>query len=50
MRSARVRTEMPTLTYLFTDEEIADIKAAAEEHHIKVEELVRQAVLEKLVA
>lgn len=41
---------MPTLTYLFTDEEIEDIRAAAEEHHVKVEELVRQAVLEKIAA
>jgi hypothetical protein len=35
---------------LFTDEEIADIEAAAEEHHQKVEDLIREAVLEKLAA
>lgn len=39
-----------TISYLFTDEELADIKAAATEHHQKMEELIRQAVLEKLAA
>jgi hypothetical protein len=35
---------------LFTDEELADIKAAAEEHHQRVQDLIRQAVLDKVAA
>jgi len=35
---------------LFTEEERADIEAAAQEHHVKVEELIRQAVLDQLAA
>jgi hypothetical protein len=35
---------------LFTEEEIADIRAAAEEHHQRVQDLIRQAVLDKVVA
>lgn len=41
---------MTTINYMFTDEELADIAAAAEEHHLKVEELIRQAVLDKIAA
>jgi hypothetical protein len=41
---------MTTISYLFTDEELADIQAAAEEHHVKPEELIRQAVLDKIAA
>lgn len=41
---------MTTIAYLFTDEELADINAAAAEHHMKPEELIRQAVLDKLAA
>lgn len=41
---------MSTISYLFTDEELADIKAAAEEHHVQVEELIRRAVLDKIAA
>jgi hypothetical protein len=39
-----------TVSYLFTDEELDDIKNAAEERHIKPEELIRRAVLEDLAA
>lgn len=39
-----------TLMQLFTDEELEDIKAAAEEHMIRMEELIRSAVLDRLVA
>jgi hypothetical protein len=39
-----------TVEYLFTDEEMTDIQAAADEHHEKVEELIRRAVLDKLAA
>ena len=35
---------------LFTEQEMADIEAAAEEHHVKAEELIRQAVLDQLAA
>jgi len=35
---------------LFTEEELADIEACAAEHHIKAEELIRQAVLDQLAA
>ena len=35
---------------LFTEEELADIAAAAEEHHIRTEELIREAVLDKVAA
>jgi hypothetical protein len=35
---------------LFTEQELADIAAAAEEHHQKMEELIRQAVLDKVAA
>ena len=38
------------MTELFTEEELADIEAAAEEHHVPVEDLVRQAVLDSLAA
>lgn len=41
---------MPTFDILFTAEEIADIRAAAEEHRIDIEELIRRAVLDRLVA
>lgn len=39
-----------TVTYLFTDEELEDIEAAAQERHVKPEELIRRAVLENLAA
>ena len=35
---------------LFTEEELADIAAAAQEHHQHVSELIRQAVLDRLAA
>ena len=41
---------MTTLTYLFTDEELTDIHAAAAEHEIQPEELIRRAVLDALAA
>jgi|JI10StandDraft_1071094.scaffolds.fasta_scaffold38098_2 hypothetical protein len=41
---------MVTIGYLFTDEELADIKAAADEHQKTTDELIRQAVLEALAA
>jgi hypothetical protein len=39
-----------TIAYLFTDEELDDIASAALEHHVKAEELIREAVLDKLAA
>lgn len=35
---------------LFTEEELADIRAAAEEHHEKMRALIRKAVLDTLAS
>lgn len=35
---------------LFSEQELADIEAAAQEHHQQVSELIRQAVLDSLAA
>lgn len=43
-------TPITTIGYLFTDEELADIKASADEHQKTMDELIRQAVLEALAA
>lgn len=39
-----------TVNYLFTDEELSDIREAAAERHLKMEELIRRAVLDDLAA
>lgn len=39
-----------TVSYMFTDEELDDIQAAALERQISTEELIRRAVLDDLAA